>query len=270
MPFPATTDLRCSARRLRIGLGTFIAIEAHAASEAAALAGIETAFAAIAAVEARMHPQRPGSDLQRINAAAPGEHLRIDVATRRLLELAQRLNELTRGAFDPCLPTRPGRLSDVQLGVRGAANAQEDGSWLVCRTPVELDFGGFAKGHAIDCAVEALSAGGCAAGLVNAGGDVRVFGARTERLLLRSPDGDYRPVTLTDTALAVSAAHARGRPRGHRGYYVRGRRTALRQRFAAVLAPTAVIADALTKCLLLCPSPLARRALQEFGARRAP
>ena len=262
MPPASAASLTATARRLRIGLGTVIAIDVHAETELAARTGIEAAFAAVAAVEARMHPARPGSDLQRINEAVPGARIRIAVATDRLLRLARRLSELTLGIFDPCLPARPGRLRDLQL-----AAPDQNGPWVVCRTPVALDFGGFAKGHAIDCAVEALIAAGCGAGLVNAGGDVRVFGARTERMLLRRPDGECRALTLTDTALAVSATHARARPPGHAGYYIRGRPTALQRRFAAVLAPTAVSADALTKCLLLCPPQLARRALREFGAR---
>jgi len=256
-----------SARRLRIGLGTFVAIEAQAASEAVALHGIEAAFAAVAAAEAHLHPGRPGSDLQRINATAPGQRVRIASATHGLLALARRLHELTLGIFDPCLPERPGRLPDVQLSE--AADTTQEPPWVVCHAPVALDFGGFAKGHAIDCAVDALTAAGCSAGLVNAGGDVRLFGARRQTLLLRGSDGDYRPLALSNTALAVSAVHGRGRPRGHRGYYVRGRRSGAHRHFAAVLAPTAVIADALTKCLLLCPEALARRALREFAARSA-
>lgn len=257
-----------SARRLRIGLGTFVAIEAQAGSETAALQGIELAFAAIAAAESHLHPGRPGSDLQRINATGPGERVRIERSTHALLTLARRLHDLTLGVFDPCLPQQRGRLPDVQLS-DGAGGATTEVPWVMCHAPVALDFGGFAKGHAIDRAVEALIAAGCSSGLVNAGGDVRLFGARRQTLLLRGNDGDYRPLTLANTALAVSALHGKGRPRGHRGYYVRGRRGGAHRHFAAVIAPTAVIADALTKCLLLCPEGLARRALREFAARSA-
>lgn len=264
---PSSEPHMPSVQRLRIGLGTFVAIEAQAASEAAALRGIEAAFAAITAAETHLHPERTGSDLQRINTTSPGERVRIAVATHGLLTLAQRLHDLTLGIFDPCLPERPGRLPDVQLS--GAGGTPQETPWVLCHAPVRLDFGGFAKGHAIDCAVEALIAAGCSSGLVNAGGDVRLFGARRQTLLLRGNDGDCRPLTLANTALAVSAAHGRGRPRGHRGYYVRGRRRGALRPFAAVLAPTAVIADALTKCLLLCPEVLARRALREFAARSA-
>ena len=46
----------------------------------------------------------------------------------------------------------------------------------------------------MDCAVAALQAAGCPAGLVNAGGDVRVFGATRETILLRRHNGRYQAV----------------------------------------------------------------------------
>jgi len=269
MTFAALPSASSSVRRLRIGLGTFIAIEAHAATADAALAALESAFAAVAAVEAAMHPQRSGSTLARVNAAPPGVRIGIDAGTHRLLRLARRLNALTCGVFDPCVPCKPGCLADIELGPVGSGDDAPLAPWVVCRAPLALDFGGIAKGHAIDCAVEALVAGGCSAGLVNAGGDVRLFGARRETLLLRGAHGQCRPLTLADTALAVSDVDAAQHPCEHRGYYVRGTGSGARRRYAAVVAPTAVIADALTKCLLLCAEPVARRALAEFGARCA-
>lgn len=244
-----------------------MAIEAYATSPETSLAAVALAFAAVYDVETRMHPQREGSDLHRINTTPPGSRIAIDASTHHLLSLARRLHELTGGAFDPCLPSKPGRLGDVGLspGVPGSAAAAPP--WARCRAPVALDFGGIAKGYAIDCAIETLIAAGCSAGLVNAGGDVRLFGARRESVLLRC-DAGYRPLTLANTALAVSDVDATRPPPGHRGYYLRGGATVvMRRRYAAVLAPTAVAADALTKCLLLCPQPLASRALREFGGR---
>ena len=64
-------DTRCGSSRLRAGMGTFIVIDAEAPSAAAAHAGIEAAYAAIEAVETKMHPTRAGSDVAAINAARP-------------------------------------------------------------------------------------------------------------------------------------------------------------------------------------------------------
>jgi hypothetical protein len=106
--------------------------------------------------------------------------------------------------------------------------------------------------------------------MVNAGGDLRVFGDRTETVLLRRGT-EFHPRELENAALAVSDLDATERPEEHQGYYSRvdvGRVSpGFTQRYAAVLAPEATIADALTKCVLLCPSDITARILLEFEAQ---
>jgi thiamine biosynthesis lipoprotein len=245
-----------TVKRLRISLGTLVAVEATGTSAAAAEAAVEAAFAAITQVGRRMHPQSADSDLARINNTPPQTPITVHSSTCELLSLARRLNSLTDGVFDPCLPSQPGRLQDIEVS----------GAQLFCHAPVALDFGGFAKGHAVDCAIEALTSNGCTAGLVNAGGDLRVFGAHTEPIFLRDPAGELTRIALSDAALAVSDADSQRRPAEHRGYYIRGRDALPLQRYAAVVAKEAVIADALTKCVLLCPNPTAERVLKAFDA----
>lgn len=252
-----------SLRRLRVALGTWVAIQASAQSEAVAAGAIEAGYAAVCEVERRMHPEREGSDIVRINSAALRVRTAIHACTWEVLRLAQRLNELTRGVFDPCLPSRPGRLTDLELSGPSAGSA----TWVVCRAPLALDLGGIAKGYAIDRAIAALVAAGCNAGAVNAGGDLRLFGARRETILLRRPDHSYQALHLQNAALAVSDLDEPRRPPGHRGYYVRTGDAGAPRRYAAVQAPDAMTADALTKCVLLCPEACARRTLVELGAR---
>ena len=250
-------------RRLRIALGTWVAIEAAAESEATAAGALEAAFAAVSEVERRMHPEREGSDIARINSAPLRVQTPIHASTWEVLRLAQRLNTLTGGVFDPCLPLRPGCLTDLEL----SDPCPDSAPWGVCRAPLALDLGGIAKGYAIDCAIAALRAGGCHAGVVNAGGDLRLFGARPETLLLRHGDHGYQPLVVQNAALAVSDLDEPRRPPGHRGYYVRTGAMAAWRRYAAVLAPDAMIADALTKCVLLCSEERVRRIAAEWGAR---
>jgi thiamine biosynthesis lipoprotein len=247
-----------TVKRLRISLGTLVAVEATSTSAGAAEAAVEAAFAALRQVGQRLHPHSADSDLARINNAPLQTCIPVHSSTCDLLNLARRLNTLTGGVFDPCLPSRAGRLKDIE-GCSGQ---------LFCRAPVALDFGGFAKGYAVDCAIEALTSHGCTAGLVNAGGDLRVFGARTEPVFLRGPAGELKPIELADAALAVSDVDSQRRPAEHQGYYLRGRAGPPPQRYAAVVATEAVVADALTKCVLLCPSPTAGQVLKAFGARQ--
>jgi thiamine biosynthesis lipoprotein len=74
--------------------------------------------------------------------------------------------------------------------------------------PVQIDLGGIAKGFAVDRAVEALQRRGITDGLVNAGGDLRVFGPRSHPIDIRDPRQPERTmfrVALADMALASSA-----------------------------------------------------------------
>jgi len=298
-----------TVKRLRVSLGTLVAIEAtadttantaghglafaeatdviavnatatgcksaRAASDSigtVAHAAVERAFAAIEHINRLMHPLAEGSDLARINTASLHEPTRVHPSVGQLLNLARRINALTDGVFDPCTPAQPGLLSDIEVS--------EDETQVVCHAPVALDFGGFAKGYAVDCAIEALVASGCTAGLVNAGGDLRVFGQRSEPVFVRGVAGELINIELTNAALAVSDATAHQRPPEHQGYYVRtgddetagaqqaGRPLAVS--YAAVVASTGAVADALAKCVLLCPPPMAARVLRAFGATQAP
>src|SRR5256884_8960608 len=109
-------------RRLRVALGTWVAIEASAQSEATAAEAIEAAYAALTEVERRMHPEREGSEVARINSAPLSVHTPIHASTWEVLRLAQRLNELTQGVFDPGLPPAPGRMRGPEpSGAPGAA-----------------------------------------------------------------------------------------------------------------------------------------------------
>jgi thiamine biosynthesis lipoprotein len=165
-------------------MGTLLAIEATSSSLPAAESAIGAAFAAVSQIVGRLHPHTPGSDLDRINRAALRSLVEVHPDTWELLRLAHRLNALTDGVFDPCLPSRPGRLCDIEMA--------SDGHGVTCHEAVALDFGGFAKGFAIDRAIEALLAHGCEAGVVNAGGDLRLFGPNSDQILLRLPNGELK------------------------------------------------------------------------------
>jgi thiamine biosynthesis lipoprotein len=103
----------------------------------------------------------------------------------------------------------------------------------------------------VDRAVAELRRGGAAGGLVNAGGDLRAFGARAYPLHLRHPDDPRQFVqmgTLRDAALATSASYTSVRERWAGGMLDArsgapigaGISVSVRARFAFV-------ADALTK-----------------------
>jgi thiamine biosynthesis lipoprotein len=222
------------------------------------LEAIEAAFFTVERVGALMHPSQAGSDLQRVSSAALGASIPIDAWTFSVLAFARELHALTDGVFDPCTPEHSGRLPDLDLEVPGH---------VARRAPVAIDLGGIAKGFAVDRAVEILKARGCDAGLVNAGGDLRVFGVKPRRLTVRLPSGAAAQIELANAALAISSPRSIGSPSEHRGYYVGSTGESATGAVVAITAPEAMVADALTKCAMLCSDVTAARALRKYGAR---
>lgn len=243
--------------RLRPGLGTLVAVEAEAARAGAAEEGLAAAFEAVSLVERLMHPQR-GSDMQALCTAACGVPLAVHPWTWEVLALSRRLHGRSHGIFDPCLSTADGRIGDLDLSRRGR---------VVCRAPVRIDLGGIAKGYAVDRAIDALRSAGCTGGLVNAGGDLALFGARRRTILCSRPDGTAAALELRSGAIASSDTAQPSRPPEHRGYYHAGDRARPVSGQVTVVAHSAAIADGLTKCLLCGGHRLSRALLLAFGAR---
>jgi FAD:protein FMN transferase len=237
-PAPGNPELRYGTSRLRIGMGTFVAIDAEAQSEEIALAGIEAAYAAVAQVEKLMHPAREGSDLLAIRRAACGCPVAIHAWTREVLVLSQRLNRLSSGVFDPCVPESAGRLADLEFS---------EPRVVIAHSPLRLDLGGIAKGFAVDRAIEALRGAGCTGGLVNAGGDLAVFGGRSRPVVI---ERSAAIVQLDNAALATSNVRSAAHPGEHRGYYQGHDLRPITSGIVSVTAANAAVADALTKCLL--------------------
>jgi thiamine biosynthesis lipoprotein len=123
---------------------------------------------------------------------------------------------------------------------------------------IRIDLGGIAKGFAVDRAVEALRAHGMRSGLVNAGGDLSVFGPYPHTVHVRDPRDPRRLIRAVDVheeALATSGGRfdlsqscdttgaAIIDPRtGKPVYGIRG---------ATVRAPSCMLADALTKVVMI-------------------
>ena len=246
--------------RLRPALGTLVSIEAVAPSEELAERAVAAGYGAIGEVENRLHPTKPGSDLARLNHAEPGRRLPVHPSTVTILALCRELHRGSSGRFEPALPGL-GSVMHWQPAGPGA---------VIVRRRASIDLGGIAKGYAVDLAVKAMRRAGAASGLVNAGGDLRVFGPRAWPIWLRSGSGAARELLLRNCALAASDPDALNHPSEHRGYYA-GSKHGAGTRFAAaaVLGPSAAVADALTKVLMQAAPALSAVTLAHYRARAA-
>ena len=255
------TPTRC--RRARPLLGTLVEIEARGAGAGRA---VDAGFAAVARVQRLMSRFEGDSDIGRLNAAPPGVPVTVDADTLAVLRVAAELERASGGAFR-------GARGEPGVGMDGPAWTI-DGDAVRKHAPLQFDLGGIAKGHAVDCAIDAMLAllgPEPVLALVNAGGDMRHAGAEPVRVALRDPSAPARTALvwmLENAALASSAAGGLtpgpdASPRIHASH---GAAPLPSQAGASVLASTCMLADALTKVVLLHDDPT-HPLLARHGAR---
>jgi FAD:protein FMN transferase len=140
------------------------------------------------------------------------------------------------------------------------------------RPSMRIDLGGIAKGFAVDCAVDALRRHGMPCGLVNAGGDLAAFGPHPRAIHIRDPRRHDRlmcRVEVMNEALASTGGRfdpVQSATAGGSAVIVPGTGTPARAiHGATVRAPSCMIADALTKVVMIS-GERAAKALKHFGA----
>jgi thiamine biosynthesis lipoprotein len=259
-----------SLRRARPLLGTFVEISVEHPPTANAEAAIEAAFVAVAKVHSLMSFHEQASDVARLNREAGERAVTVDPWTFEVLEAALDLNRRSAGAFDvavaPVLeqlrllprrgpPLAPSRASGepIELLAGRRVRFRDRG--------VRIDLGGIAKGLAVDRAVDVLRAHGVRGGLVNAGGDLAAFGPQPHTIHVREPRDPRRllcAITLREEALATSGARfdplGSDKTAGVTVIDPATRTPAHAVRGATVRGGTCMLADALTKAVMVAPA----------------
>jgi FAD:protein FMN transferase len=185
---------------------TLYGADPRLASRAAVQVGADLDF-----LHEAWHPWQPGS-LKRINTLIPtGSEFSLGPGFPEVIERTRLLSNASSGLFNPAI----GKLVELwgfhdDEAMRQEPPAADRIAQLVGRHPslddlklagirmrstnpdVYLDFGGFIPGYAADLAVERLRSMGMDNGILNAGGEVRVFGrkgGRPWRIGIRAPRG---------------------------------------------------------------------------------
>lgn len=249
-------------RRARPWLGTIVEIGVPNCNDAA----IDLGFAQIARVHRLMSFHEQGSDLAKLRAARPGDAIAIDPATVTVLRIAANLHIVSNGLFTIAIGrqlVRSGFLPRMDIGhlgrFEGGAEDIEivDDSHARLRRRTLIDLGGIAKGYAVDCAVAALQEAGVEQGIVNAGGDLRVFGDCAVPVEARMAQGGYSAAFTVQSCAIASSENVRTR-RTRRGQMTtphigHGGQPVVADHTVTVIASTCVIADAVTKVAMVDP-----------------
>jgi len=255
------TTREIEVRRCRPLLGTFVEVAISGTNAVSLERGINAAFAAVEKVHRLMSFHDPDSDISRMNRDGFPKSVIVHPWTWKVLETAQQFARETNGVFDIAIAqllVSRGYLPKPDYRPDNAATWRDIFLRKNCRVffrrQLVVDLGGIAKGFAVDRAIAALKASGVKAGIVNAGGDLRVFEPLSQLIHVRHPGQPAfaaAAVRLSARALATCGAYfARRR---HRGQHVSplvdgcsGRST--RDLISvSVTAAECMVADALTK-----------------------
>jgi len=198
-------------------------------NESWANACIDHAIAEVQRIEQLLTTFRDSSQTNQINAMAGKEPVRVDAEVFDLIERAQKISELTQGAFDitygsidkrlwnfdrtmTSLPdTETAKASVRLINFRNVVLDREHSTVFLKHAGMRIGFGGIGKGYAADCAKKVMRAEGVEGGIVNAAGDLTVWGNQPNgkpwTIGIADPDSRDLPfgsVMLTDTSVATS------------------------------------------------------------------
>lgn len=214
-----------STREVRFpAMGTEVVVLTAGRAPAGAVARVRGLFALREEALSRFLPT---SELSRLNRSA-GRAMEVSPLMLETVDAAIRAAAATGGAFDPTLGRQMAAIGyDRPFGlprrvtVLGMPPAGPGGGWReiavdpargTVTVPVgtALDFGGIAKGMAVDAAARLLDDAGVDAALVSAGGDIRVAGTRVGDWQVELTDTPAPwQITLSEGALATSSSSRR-------------------------------------------------------------
>ena len=212
----------------RVAMGTLFEIQL-VVRQTDGRSDFDALYATVANLESHVSHYVPTSHVALISAHAGKGPREVDPSVRELAELSIRYAELTHGAFDVTLGQlvdvwKTGSASQVNYEAIAAARkasgiehlkVESDGRVGLGIEGIALDFGGIAKGWALDQLQPQLEERGVGAALLSFGqSSVWARGVPPESksgdpgwtLALRSPAGGFAGrVTLRDQALSVSS-----------------------------------------------------------------
>jgi thiamine biosynthesis lipoprotein len=192
--------------------GTLVEVKTWGAEEQQANRAITDLQQMFQSMHRDWHAWEPGrlTDINR--AFAAGQAAQADAGIVEMIRRSQVLEPLTGGRFNPAIgglielwgfhtsdfpvigpPPGQAEIDRILSHKPSTLDIHIDGLTVRSDNPyVQLDFGGLAKGYAVDLAISHLRERGIDSAIVNAGGDLRAMGRhgdRPWRVAIRKPGG---------------------------------------------------------------------------------
>ena len=271
--------VRIYSKGLRL-MGNHFQISAVADDEGSALKTIDLAVAEIQRIETLLTTYRESSQTNMINEYAGERPVRVDMEVFDLIERSLRISALTQGAFDITygsvdkklwnFDTAMDKLPDpvvakslVRLiNYRNVILNRNQQTVFLKEKGMRIGFGGIGKGYAADRARMVMQRAGVKSGIVNAAGDLTVWGNQADgnpwTIGVADPDRKQLPfasMQLTNVSVATSGNYEKyvmigGRRYSHTidpktGYPVQGIKS------VTIISRSAEVADAMATPIMV-------------------
>lgn len=222
-----------SVKSVRSAMGSVFEITAVHEDEAVARAAMEQAYAEIERIEALISSWRPDSQTGAVNRAAGDHPVQVGPELFGLTHRALKISRLTNGAFDITIDAviriwdfskgespvpDPAILAEKRALVdyKSVQLSQTEQTIFLKKPGMRMGFGAIGKGFAANRAAAVMREAGVRGGVVNAGGDLFVFGLDGEgqpwRVSIAHPRDKSRRIAdleLTDQAVVTSGDYER-------------------------------------------------------------
>ncbi len=252
-----------------MGFGSYIRIYARGKTKEETDKAVRRAFAEMHRLDTLWSIFFDESEVVQLNRL---RKMRVSKETRDLIVKGIAMGEETNGIFDITVEPlmRLWGFYDGSYLVPESSAVKEtkkrvdyrrvviDGDSIVLGKGVNLDLGGIAVGFAVDRAVAIMESVGLVEGLVDAGGDIRVFGQRVWRIGVQNPRGEgvVRVLKLKNQAVSTSGDYENFFEVNNKHYcHIFNPKTgypATRWIAVTVVAPSALEADAYSTTLFAC------------------
>ena len=208
-------------REGRLVLGTLVTVKLYGDAEVVRLP-VERAYAALDRVDSLMSRYRDDGALRRLEQTAQ-KGVQTPAELAAVLARSQRFAALTGGAFDCTVGALSGLWNfpdalappdsaavDSALALVGYEGLQVEGEIVrIGRPGTRLDLGAAAKGYAVARMVAVFEEAGIEGGLIDAGGDIRYWGAKPDGrpwvFGVQHPRDPPRYIEVDDLGLAAIA-----------------------------------------------------------------
>jgi len=235
---------------------------------------IDAAVEEIRRIERLLTTYDDSSETSQINRYAGLTPVAVSAETLKLIERSIRISRLTQGAFDITYGSVDKRLWNFDPAMTSLPDAEtakkmvrlidyrnilldrEQGTVFLKHTGMRIGFGGIGKGYAADRARQLLKTRGVTSGIINASGDLAVWGSQPDgqpwTIGVVHPDASDQPFSymqLSNMAVATSGNYEKyaiidGKKYSHTidprtGLPVSGIKS------VTIIAPYAEIADAM-------------------------